>query len=404
MGTLFSFKENWQRNLVILWFGSFMTGVGLNSITPFMALFIKSMGNYSDAEVSMWSGLVFAANFIVLAFISPVWGRLADKYGRKPMLMRAALGMSIAIFIQSLVQSPLQLFLARMLQGFFAGFISNAVALMATNSPKEKSGQVLATLSTGGVSGQLLGPIIGSAVVELTGYRMSFMLTSAIMMCVFIMVTFLVHEDFTPVKETATKVKSGFKQVMASIDNRAVVMGMFISTMILFIANLSINPILSLYVEELLGPKGNVNMWSGVIAAAPGIITLIAAPILGRLGDRIGQKYILGGGLSLAFVILLAMAFSVNIWMLLVLRFMIGVADAAINPSIQAILTKSSPRDVTSRVFSYNQSFQAVGSITGSLVGSAVASAFGDYRYVFVATAIFVGFNILNFFHIQKKA
>ena len=113
----------WQRNLRVLWFGNFMAGIGFSLIMPFMSLYIDTLGDFNRTELSFWSGLTFAATFLVTAVVSPIWGRLADERGRKLMLLRASLGMSIVIACMGLVTNVYQLVLLRLLQGVFAGYI-----------------------------------------------------------------------------------------------------------------------------------------------------------------------------------------------------------------------------------------------------------------------------------------
>lgn len=392
-------KESWQRNLVVLWFGTFMTGIGSSLIAPFISLYISTLGNYSKTELNIWSGLVFSSTFIVLAIVSPLWGRLADQKGRKLMLLRASLGMAVVISLMAFVTAAWQLLILRMLLGAFSGFISNSMALMASSAPKEKSGSVLSLLTTGSVAGTLIGPIVGGILVNFTGYRRVFSVTGIIMFLVFFLALFFVKEIFKPIEK---KDMLSASEVWKVIAHPSVIWGMFFATLITQMTNQSINPVLSLYVQELMHGQGNITFMAGTVAAAPGIVTLIAAPFLGRLGDQVGQRKILGFGLIFSFIVFSVTATTTNIWFLIVMRLLVGISDAAILPSVQAILAKESPQAVTGRIFSYNQSAQSIGSFAGPLLGSAIAG-FIDYRYVFVGSAILVVFNLINYFSHTKE-
>ncbi|WP_276870919.1 multidrug efflux MFS transporter [Lactococcus taiwanensis] len=392
-------KESWQRNLVVLWFGTFMTGIGSSLIAPFISLYISTLGNYSKTELNIWSGLVFSSTFIVLAIVSPLWGRLADQKGRKLMLLRASLGMAVVISLMAFVTAAWQLLILRMLLGAFSGFISNSMALMASSAPKEKSGSVLSLLTTGSVAGTLIGPIVGGILVNFTGYRRVFSVTGIIMFLVFFLALFFVRETFKPIEK---KDMLSASEVWKVIAHPSVIWGMFFATLITQMTNQSINPVLSLYVQELMHGQGNITFMAGIVAAAPGIVTLIAAPFLGRLGDQVGQRKILGFGLIFSFIVFSVTATTTNIWFLIVMRLLVGISDAAILPSVQAILAKESPQAVTGRIFSYNQSAQSIGAFAGPLLGSAIAG-FIDYRYVFVGSAILVVFNLINYFSHTKE-
>lgn len=381
----------WQRNLKILWIGCFLAGMGFSLVMPFMSLYIDTLGDFSQKQLSLWSGVTFSSTFLVTAIVSPYWGRLADRKGRKLMLLRSALGMAIVIGLMGSVTNVYQLIGLRLLQGVFSGFISNATALIATQVPREKSGKTLGTLTTGSVTGTLLGPFFGGGIAELFGYRIPFLLTGVLLLLVFFLCLFFVKEEFQPV-EKGTELSG--REVLKNLTYPKVIIGMFVTTMMIQVAANSISPILSLYIKELLGANQNVAFISGIVASVPGIATLIAAPRLGALGDKIGSERILMAGLIFSICLLIPMAFVTNVWQLAVLRFFLGISDAALIPAVQAILTKNSPHVVAGRIFSYNQSFQAMGNVMGPLIGSMISSSLG-FRGVFIITPMFVLFNFL---------
>lgn len=389
-------RKTWEKNLLVLWFGTFMAGIGFSLVMPFMSLYIDTLGEFSPHALNLWSGLAFSATFLVTTIISPWWGRLADQKGRKIMLLRASLGMAVVLASMGLVTNVYQLVGLRLLQGVFSGYISNATALVATGTPKERSGQVLGTLATGSVTGQLLGPLVGGIIASAFGYRLTFFITGSILFLVFLLSLVFVHEEFTPIKKTDLQPAS---KILKELQYPHLVMGMFITTMIIQASNNSISPIISLYIRELLHGHGNVTLVSGIIASLPGVATLIAAPRMGRLGDRIGSERILAVGLLLAICVYLPMAFVTNVWQLGILRFFIGVSDACLLPAVNALITKYSPHHAAGRIFSYNQSFQATGNVFGPMIGSSVSSFFG-YRAVFLSTSLLV---LANFLLVRKN-
>ncbi len=393
---LFRRRAQWEQNLVVLWFGNFMAGVAFSLIMPFMSLYIDTLGNFTTAQLSLWSGVTYSITFLVTALISPWWGKIADRRGRKLMLLRASLGLAIVLGAMGLVQNIYELIGLRLLQGFFSGYIGNSNALIATSAPQEKSGQALGTLTTGSVSGTLLGPLLGGIIAQATGYRTTFFITGTILFIVFILCLVFVHEDFTPV-EKGDQVPG--RQLIHELKYPHLIIGMFVTTMIIQASNNSISPLLSLYVRQLMHHGNNVALVSGVVAATPGIATLIAAPRFGALGDRIGSEKILLGGLIFAVFVYVPQAFVQNVWQLGALRLLVGVADAALLPQVQTILAKYSPHSSAGRIFSYNQSFQAMGNVAGPLIGSSVSGLFG-YSGVFLSTTVLV---IVNLFWVRQN-
>lgn len=157
-----SVMESWKVNLISVWFGCFFTGLAISQILPFLPLYVSQLGVSSHEALSMWSGLTFSVTFLVSAIVSPMWGSLADRKGRKLMLLRASLGMAIAILLQAFATNVWQLFILRAIMGLTSGYIPNAMALVASQVPRERSGWALSTLSTAQISGVIGGPLMGA--------------------------------------------------------------------------------------------------------------------------------------------------------------------------------------------------------------------------------------------------
>lgn len=391
MSKTLSKRPQWQQNLYVLWFGCFMAGMGFSLVLPFMSLYIDTLGNFSHLQLNFWSGLTYAATYLVTAVISPWWGRLADRKGRKLMLLRASAGMAIVMGAMAFVTNVYQLVALRTLQGVFSGFISNANALIATSAPRAKSGQALGTLSTGSVTGMMIGPLLGGTIAGLFGYRVTFLITGSLLAAGFFLCLFFVHETFQP---QAKKQQQPVGVIMHQLPYPHLIIGMFVTTMIIMAANNSISPILSLFVRQLMHNQGNVPLISGIVAALPGIATLIAAPQFGKLGDHIGTQRILLLGLLLATLIYLPQGFVQNVWQLAFLRIVVGISDAALLPAVQTLLAKYAPHTVAGRLFSYNQSFQSIGQVAGPLIGASISGFFG-YSGVFFATALLELVNLI---------
>lgn len=388
-------KEAWQQNLIVLWFGTFMAGMAFSEIMPFLSLYVDTLGHFSRSQLTFLSGITFSATFVVTAIVSPLWGKLADRKGRKLMLLRASLGMAVVLGAMGLVSNVWQLIGLRLLQGVFSGYISNANALIASETPKAQAGKAMGTIVTGSTAGGLLGPLLGGTLAGIFSYRMTFFITAGILMLVFFLSWFFVKETFQPSPEQMAHAQTS-KQVWGQIKYPHLIWGLFITTMIIQAGNNSITPILSLYVRELLHGHGSVTIMAGIVAAVPGIATIVAAPRFGRLGDRIGTDRMITFGFIFAIIVYIATAFTTNIWQLIALRFLVGISDATMVPAVQTMLTKYTPRSATSRIFSYNQSFQAMGNIMGPQIGS-VVSHFFNYTGVFVSTAVLVGMNFTLF-------
>lgn len=380
---------NWKRNLTVAWIGCFLTGAAFSLVMPFLPLYVELLGVAGHSALNMWSGLVFSITFLFSAIASPFWGGLADRKGRKIMLLRSALGMAVVMALMGLAQTIWQFLVLRALLGLLGGFIPNANALIATQMPRNRSGWAMGTLSTGGVAGALLGPLAGGLLADTYGLRMVFFITASVLFICFLLTLFCIRENFTPV---AKKEMLHAKEVFASLKSPRLVLSLFVTTMIIQVATGSIAPILTLYVRELAGNVGNIAFISGMIASVPGMAALMSAPRLGRLGDRIGPEKILIAALLISVLLLVPMAFVQTPWQLGLLRFLLGAADGALLPAVQTLLVYNTTQQIAGRVFSYNQSFRDIGNVTGPLLGAAVSANY-SFRAVFCVTAGIVLFN-----------
>jgi DHA1 family multidrug resistance protein-like MFS transporter len=380
---------NWQRNLFVAWIGCFLTGIAFSLVMPFLPLYVELLGITDAQSLNMWSGTVFSITFLFSAIASPFWGGLADRRGRKIMLLRSALGMAIVMALMGCAQNIWQFLVLRALLGLLGGFVPNANALIATQMPRNKTGWALGTLSTGAVSGALIGPLIGGYLADNYGLRPVFFITAGVLFICFLMTLTFIREKFTVVPK---KDVLNLRQVFSAINDPRQVLLLFITTMIIQVATGSLAPILTLYVRDLTGNPDNLAFISGVIASVPGVASLISAPKLGKLGDKIGPQRILIAMLLLSVLLLIPMAFVHNAWQLAVLRFLLGAADGALLPAVQALLVYNCTNKIAGRVFSYNQSFRDVGNVTGPILGALVSASFG-LRAVFVVTAAVVLFN-----------
>ncbi|WP_455387058.1 MFS transporter [Lactiplantibacillus pentosus] len=377
---------------MVLWFCTFVAGMAFSEIMPFLSLFVSQLGDFTKAQVTFYSGLAFAADYAISAISAPLWGIIADKKGRKIMLLRASFGMAVAMGLMGLVTNVWQLIALRALQGVFAGFISNAQALVASQAPRKYSGRALSTLITGAVSGQLFGPVIGGFLAQLFSIRNTFFITAGLLLAAFLLSLFFVQEHFKPVEHHRNPGDS--RNPLAAFQNPRLIIMMLCSTAIVQFGNASIAPIISLYVRELMHYKGPITVVAGIIAALPGISNIFSAPRLGRYGDHHGSGKVLLFGYIFAVIMYFPQGIVTSVVALGILRFAIGISDGALYPEIQTVLTKNTPVNLTSTIFSYNQSFQAIGNMLGALLGGLVAGWF-NYNAVFIMTALLLLINLV---------
>ena len=386
---------SWKDNLRIAWFGCFLTGASISLVVPFMPIFVEQLGIEGD-QVAFYSGLAISVSAISAAFVSPIWGILADKYGRKPMMIRAGLAMTITMGGLAFVPNVFWLLFLRFLNGVFTGFVPNATALIASQVPKDRSGYALGTLSTGVVAGTLTGPFVGGFIAEIFGIRNVFLLVGSFLFLAAILTILFIKENFQPVpKEKALPTK----ELFASVKYPFLLINLFLTSFVIQFAAQSIGPILALYVRDL-GQKENLLFVSGLIVSSMGFSSMMSAGVMGKLGDKVGNHRLLVVAQVYSVCIYLLCANATSPIQLGFYRFLVGLGTGALIPGVKALLSKMSPKVGISRVFAFNQVFFYLGGVIGPLAGSAVAGQFG-YHSVFYATALCVAlsclFNLIQF-------
>ncbi|MCC9745145.1 MFS transporter, partial [Streptococcus agalactiae] len=163
------------------WLGNFFTGASFSLVMPFMVLYVEQLGAPSN-KVEWYAGLSVSLSALSSALVAPLWGRLADKYGRKPMMVRAGLMMTFTMGGLAFIHSVTGLLILRILNGIFAGYVPNSTALIASQAPQEESGYALGTLATGVTGGMLIGPLLGGLLAEWFGIREVFLLVGTILL------------------------------------------------------------------------------------------------------------------------------------------------------------------------------------------------------------------------------
>lgn len=372
----------WKRNLMVCWFGLFVSSIGMSQIAPVLPLYIKHIGVHDTALIEQFSGIAFGITYIISAVFSPIWGKAADKVGRKPMLLRASLGMAIVIFSMGFAPNVYVLIGLRFLQGAITGYGTACTTLIATQTDKEHAGYALGTLSTANMSGSLLGPTIGGFIEEKLGYQSVFFITGALLLIAFISTLLFVKEAFNREDKKALSIK----EVWNCVPEKSLTCIMFVTYFIVTLALYSIEPIITVYINQLTGESVHVALIAGVVFSASGLASIISAPRLGKLSDKNGAHKVILAALIVAGIVFIPQAFVTNPWQLMALRFLLGLATAGLNPSVNTIIKKITPDSITGRIFGFSMSAGYLGVFGGAVFGGQIAAHF-SIRYVFYVTS-----------------
>ena len=386
----------WKRNLWLCCLACFIISIGMSQLAPILPLYLQELGMDDGNEIARWSGLIFGANFVTLAIASPIWGRISDRYGRKPMVLRASLWLGIIMFGMGMAASPWHLLVLRLLQGAMSGFLAAAVPLVAQEAPKENSAWALGMFFTCQVSGGLLGPLVGGLLTELYSCRQTFFVMSAFCFLGFVALWF-VHETFRP-KEEAGPVNGSW----SSLPRAKLLAGIFITTLLLHFSLSTIHPIVTVYIRQLVPESGHVALIAGAVFSATGLASALAASPLGRLADRIGSRRVLLASLVASSLCFLPQAYVRTPLELGILRFLAGLAAAGLMPSTNALIRQAAPEAMMGRVYGINQSFQFVGMCSGAVAGGQLAASVG-IASVFLVPGLLFLLNAVWFWSMSRE-
>jgi MFS family permease len=373
---------HWRRNLAVALAGSVTTLIAMSLLLPFLPLYIEELGVTDHAAIAQWSGAIFGVTFLSAGLVAPLWGRLADRYGRKLMLIRASLGMAVVMSLIGMAHDVWQLFFLRLAVGFLGGYSSGSMTLVATQTPKAQAGWALGLLTSGIMAGSLIGPLIGGFLPPLIGIRATFWLAGGVIFLAFLATTFLIKEAPRPPGARA-RAKAGW----SALPDKRPIVAMLATGLLLMLANMSVEPIITLYVQELAVEPSKVTTFAGLAMAAAAFGGILSASRLGKLADRIGHWTVISGGLAAAALLLIPQALATNAWELVFLRFLMGVALGGLAPCIAAIIRHNAPDSVAGAMLGYSTSSQYAGQVVGPLAGGFVAGHFG-MRAVFFATCL----------------
>lgn len=366
----------WKKNLAVLTLGMVFAAVSYTMIIPFLPLFLLELGATEEA-VALWSGLVFSSTFLVAAVMGPIWGKRADRYGKKKMVLRAGYCLAVVYILGALVENPYHLLGMRILQGFANGFVPASLAIIATNVPKEKLGFSMGLMQGGLLVGTIVGPLFGGVLSDLFGMRMSFVVAGFIIGAITVLVTFFVKDNSKAEQTATTSMKEDMR---IALTNRRV-RDMLILLFILQMGGLMIQPIVTLCVD-MLNPTGDALggtvVASGLVFSMAGISGAISAPLWGRYGQKFGYYRVLVFGFVGAGIMLLVQSRSDTLTMFCIMQAVIGLFIVGVQPALNAIMVNSTDADFHGRVFGIATTFNQLGCMAGPLVGGVLSGIVGN--------------------------
>ncbi len=386
-------SPNWRRTLVVMIGIQLGMNMGFTVLSPIMPLFLPVLGVHDASGIALWAGVLASVTPFIAAFVSPFWGRVADRRGRKLMVLRSCFAICLFVALMSVTQTTWQLLALRALMGAFAGFNAASITLIASQVPARRIGYALGWLSTGQLVGTLVGPLAGGAIADLTGSaRMPFVFTAFVCLVCGLCVVRLVQESYQP-----PKAGGGALSPMKSFAILARSPGLLPLFVVLLLAQFgvqAVQPVVTLYVEHLTGPRADLATLGGIAFSITGVADLIASPFLGRRSDVIGYRRVLMICLAGAAIASAPQAFVPNYWSFVAARFGLGLFVGGILPTANALVGRLAASGDRGLVYGITASAMFMGGSLGPLSGGVIAATIG-LNWVFLVTAALLAANLV---------
>lgn len=365
----------WKKNLYVVFFAEMIAITGMAFVIPFLPFYVKELGITNMEQAARWSGWLMAAPALAMIIVSPIWGSLADRVGRKPMIERAMFGGAISIFLMAWATNVYQLLILRIIQGTLTGTIAACTALVSASSPSRKIGFSLGLLQTGFFLGTFLGPLLGGILADVLGFQNSFRITAALLFIAGWLIFFLVEEKFTPPIKKKYAISFN-KRIALLFKNRQLCIMFFILFLVQFSVKI-ISPIFPLFVETIISNQKIVSTLTGLMFAITGLMSAFSSINIGKLIEKKPSNFLLTVSLLGTGLFFLPQGFVSNITQLALLRIGLGLFYGAIIPIVNTNISLSTPSQNRAEIFGIANSTTIFGNILGPISGGFIMITFG---------------------------
>ncbi|WP_432403127.1 MFS transporter [Wukongibacter sp. M2B1] len=391
--------EQWKVNLYTLWVTQIISLMSFGLGLPFIPFYIQEMGVTDPSQIKLFTGILSTAPAVTMAIMSPIWGRLSDKWGRKLMILRAMLAAVLVIGGMGLVRNVWQLVILRSSQGLFTGTITAATAFVAANTPKERLSYALGFMSSSSFIGFSVGPVIGGICAEYFGYRFSFFAGSGLMLIGFFLVLFMLSEDKSTIGKQKEELKAcddEFKLFTPLILYLLLVLFFHRVTRSVF------SPYIPLFVQTSLESTEGAAKLTGVINGVAGLATALAGLTLSRLGDRLNKLKLATTLILISFLISLTLKIANSLYIFIPLYGMMFFFLGGIEPIITSTTAENTPSDRRGELFGFQGLVGSLGWMISPMLGAYVSVNYST-RNILLLIPVFIAINLFVLFKLNRS-
>ncbi len=387
---------SWKILLAMMVTFALMMSSSYTMLIPFLPIYMQSELGATADNVSLWSGVTYAITFAISAFVSPIWGKLSDKMGKKPMIIRASFLLAITYFLGGIVRTPFELFLVRAFQGIASGLWPACLVMMSACVPKNKIGISMGLMQSANICGGIIGPLLGGILATVFGMRNSFYVGAvALSLITVTTILFIKEPPVAPEKEINKAQNTSYLSFIKDKNILILLLCVCMTNLVI----LQIQPIVSLYVQQLSHNSDKAVLLTGFIMSLGGIAGALASPLWGKTGQKVGFYKTI----TLAFIsagLLMSLQGVPNSLVLFgLMQFLCGLGFSGIFPSANSILVLLTPPSSRGMGFGSLFSAQMIGGALGPVIGGVIVSFMSfNTVYIISGSILFVIGIYLKFF------
>lgn len=387
---------SWKILLAMMVTFALMMSSSYTMLIPFLPIYMQNELGATADNVSLWSGVTYAITFAISAFVSPIWGKLSDKMGKKPMIIRASFLLAITYFLGGIVRTPFELFLVRAFQGIASGLWPACLVMMSACVPKNKLGISMGLMQSANICGGIIGPLLGGILATAFGMRNSFYVGAvALSLITVTTVLFIKEPPAAPEKEINKAQNTSYLTFIKDKNILILLLCVCMTNMVI----LQIQPIVSLYVQQLSHNSDKAVLLTGFIMSLGGIAGALASPLWGKTGQKVGFYKTI----TLAFIsagLLMSLQGVPNSLVLFgLMQFLCGLGFSGIFPSANSILVLLTPPSSRGMGFGSLFSAQMIGGALGPVIGGVIVSFMSfNTVYIISGSILFIIGIYLKFF------
>ncbi|GMU51476.1 MAG: hypothetical protein AMXMBFR33_06220 [Candidatus Xenobia bacterium] len=332
---------------------------GLEMGIVFLPAYFADLGVQGSADILRWTALANLVTFLASLLCTPLWGRLGDRIGHKKMLVRAHLGMALALAFMSCARTPLEAVLARVVHGALAGLTPAAMALV---SDGRRSAQRISWVQTSVTAGAMVGPLLGSFLLAPVGASGLYLAGAVMAALSAAMVGWLARE--TPRAPASPRSRSRVNWLGPAS----------LAAWVLLWRSLE-DTVLPVYLQEVGG--ANWALWVGVALTGSRLAAMLATPLWGLLAQRFGSTRVLAFSLVGAGCLTLAQLMAGSLAVLGLVRFLLGALRGGILPCLYSASAEAAAPACRGQAIAWTASGVRLGKTLGNLAAPVLVVSLG---------------------------